>query len=178
PERSRSEGHRDARRVNVDSLIAAVNASLDERAGGGAWLAFESGMVLLTGRAELAGQGVNVDSVVADLAGRLRTVPGVARVDRPGDLAGRDTADPLVRRWLHQVPQGGGVELITTLKPYSIWAYPNLPITTHGQPSDIDAHVPLIFFWGRAIRRGVYRERVSTVDIAPTLARLLGLTPG
>src|SRR5205823_13921226 len=41
PERSRSEGHRDARRVNVDSLIAAVNASLDERAGGGAWLAFE-----------------------------------------------------------------------------------------------------------------------------------------
>src|SRR5213595_2590003 len=55
PKRSRAEGHRDAQRVNVDSMIAAVNAQLDQRAGGGAWLAFESGMVLLPRRGELAG---------------------------------------------------------------------------------------------------------------------------
>src|SRR5216110_1394337 len=177
PERSRAEGHRDAQRVNVDSMIAAVNAQLDQRAGGGAWLAFESGMVLLPRRGELAGQGVNVDSVVADVAARLRAVPGVARVDRPADLAGKDTSDAVVRRWLHQVPLNAGVELVATLRPYSIWVYLNLPATaTHGQPSDLDAHVPLIF-WGRAIRGGVYGERVNTVDIAPTLARLLGLTP-
>src|SRR5881409_2748395 len=102
PERSRAEGHRDAQRVNVDSMIAAVNAQLDQRAGGGAWLAFESGIVLLPRRGELAGQGVNVDSVVADVAARLRAVPGVARVDRPADLAGKDTSDAVVRRWLHQ----------------------------------------------------------------------------
>src|SRR5256884_945304 len=53
PEHSRAEGHRDAQRVNVDTLLAAVNAQLDERAGGGAWLAFESGMVLLPQRTEL-----------------------------------------------------------------------------------------------------------------------------
>ncbi len=164
PERSRAEGHRDARRVNADSMVATVNAQLDQRAGG-------------PSRGELAGQGVNVDSVVADVAARLRAVPGVARVDRPADLAGKDTGDVVVRRWLHQVPLNAGVELVATLKPYSIWAYPTLPaITTHGQPSDLDAHVPLIF-WGRAIRGGVYGERVNTVDIAPTLARLLGLTP-
>src|SRR5438034_657504 len=39
PERSRAEGHRDAQRVNVDSMIAAVNARLDERTGGGGWVA-------------------------------------------------------------------------------------------------------------------------------------------
>src|SRR5439155_24089664 len=127
-------------------------------------------------RPELAAQGVNVDSVVADLATRLRAQPGVARVDRPADLAGKDTTDPVVRRWQHQIPSGAEVELVATLKPYAVWSLENLPIAMHGQPSDLDAHVPLIF-WGRGVRRGVYRGRVNTVDIAPTLARLLGLTP-
>ena len=62
-----------------------------------------------------------------------------------------------------------------TLKPYSIWTY-GAPIAEHGQPSDLDAHVPLIF-WGKGIRHGVYGGRVRTVDIAPTLAQLLDLTP-
>ena len=46
----------------------------------------------------------------------------------------------------------------------------------HGQPTDLDAHLPLIFM-GSDIQRGTYEQRVSTVDIAPTLARLLELTP-
>ena len=177
PEHSRAAGHRDAQRVNVDTLLAAVNAQLDERAGGGAWLAFESGMVLLPQRRELAEQGVNVDSVVTSVAARLRAVPGVGRVDRPADLAKHDTTSAVVRRWMHQVSLDAGVELVATLKPYSIWLISNVPsIAMHGQPSDLDAHVPLIL-WGRALRRGAYQERVATVDIAPTLARLLGLTP-
>jgi len=63
-----------------------------------------------------------------------------------------------------------------TLKQYSIWSYPNAPIAMHGQPTELDSHVPLILS-GPGIRRGVYDGRVSTVDIAPTLARLLDLTP-
>jgi arylsulfatase A-like enzyme len=64
-----------------------------------------------------------------------------------------------------------------TLRPYSIWGSPGVTIPAmHGQPTDLDAHVPLLL-WGRGVRRGTYRGRVSTVDIAPTLARLLGLTP-
>src|SRR5256884_453025 len=86
------------------------------------------------------------------------------------------TADPVVRRWRHQVPPDAGVELVVTLKPYSIWGIANVPIAMHGQPTDLDAHVPLIF-WGSGVHRGVYGTRVRTVDIAPTLARLLDLTP-
>src|SRR6266704_1339959 len=97
-------------------------------------------------------------------------------VNRPADHTAKDTADPVLRRWMHQVPRDGGVELVVTLKPYSIWSYPNLPIATHGQPTELDAHVPLILL-GPGIRRGVYGGRVNTVDIAPTLARLLDLTP-
>jgi len=46
--------------------------------------------------------------------------------------------------------------------------------TTHGSPYYYDRHVPLIFL-GAGIPAGVSRERVATVDVAPTLARLAGV---
>ena len=176
PERSRTMGHPGAVRVIPDTIIQGVNAALDQRAGAGDWVQLESGMLLVPDRAKLVAQGVNVDSVVADVATRLRALPGVARVDRPADLAPKDTADPVLRRWIHHLPPDGGVELVATLKPYSIWSPANGFIAMHGQPTELDSHVPLIL-WGPGVRRGVYAGRVSTVDIAPTLARLLELTP-
>src|SRR6266853_1980557 len=176
PERSRTMGHPGAVRVIPDTIIQGVNAALDQRAAGGDWVQLESGMLLVPDRAKLVAQGVNVDSVVADVATRLRALPGVARVDRPADLAPKDTAEPVLRRWIHHLSPDGGVELVATLKPYSIWSLANGFIAMHGQPTELDSHVPLIL-WGPGVRRGVYAGRVSTVDIAPTLARLLELTP-
>ena len=176
PERSRALGRPGAVRVIPDTIIKSANAALDQRAGGGDWLQFESGMLLLSDRANLVAQGVNVDSVVADVATQLRAMAGVARVDRPADFTAKDTVDPVSRRWMHQLPSDSPVELVVTLKPYSIWSYPNTPIAMHGQPTELDSHVPLILC-GPGIRRGAYGGRVSTVDIAPTLARLLDLTP-
>ncbi|HEX4574029.1 MAG TPA: alkaline phosphatase family protein [Gemmatimonadales bacterium] len=177
PERSTARGHPGAVRVAPDSLIDSVNAALDRRVGGARWLEFDTGVLFVPDRPRLAAQGVNVDSVLADLAPRLRNLPGVARVDRPVDLARRDTADPVVRRWVHAIPPDAAVELVVTLKPYCVWsAGTERPIAMHGQPTEFDAHVPLLL-WGRGVKRGVYPGRVSTVDIAPTLARLLGVTP-
>jgi hypothetical protein len=178
PERSRALGHSGAVRVIPDSVIRSANAVLDQRAGGGTgdWLVMETGMVLLASRAVLAAHGVDVDSVIAALATRLAALPGVARVDRPADLAGQDTSDPVVRRWRHQLPPDAGVELVVTLKPYSVWGSPSVAIAMHGQPTDLDAHVPLVFF-GPGIRHAVHAGRVRSIDIAPTLARLLDLTP-
>jgi hypothetical protein len=176
PERSRALGRSGAVRVSPDSVIRDVNAALDARVGGGEWLEFDSGMLLLPDRAKLVAQGVSVDSVVADVAARLRAVAGVARVDRPADLAGKDTTDPVVRRWRHQLPPDADVELVVTLRSYATWGSDDYPIAMHGQPNEFDTHVPLVF-WGRGFRRGVFRGRVNTVDIAPTLARRLGLTP-
>src|SRR5256885_4649127 len=136
PEHSRALGRSGAVRVTPDSLIQSLNAALDERAGGGDWLPFESGTLPLPGRARLAAQGVNVDSVVADVAGRLRGLAGVARVDRAADLATADSADPVVRRWRHQVPPDAGVELVVTLTPYSNWEVGKVPLAMHGQPTD------------------------------------------
>src|SRR5207248_2116445 len=47
PERSRALGHPGAVRVIPDTIFQRVNAALDQRVGGGDWLQFESGMLLL-----------------------------------------------------------------------------------------------------------------------------------
>src|SRR5438309_4438004 len=107
PEHSRALGRSGAVRVTPDTLIQSVNAALDARAGGADWLVVESGMLMVPGRARLAAQGINVDSVIADLATRLRRLAGVGRVDRAVDLTA-DSADPTVRRWRHHVPPAAG----------------------------------------------------------------------
>src|SRR5216117_3929592 len=46
PERSRRDVRRDATRVFANTLVGAVNASLDARVGGEDWLIFDTGMLL------------------------------------------------------------------------------------------------------------------------------------
>jgi len=180
PERTRAKTGAPAYRVNVDTIVTAVNRDLDRLAGAGAsreWLSFDSGMLFLQDNGRFAATGVKTDSILDVAAARMRAVAGVGRVDRVTDLARADTAsDPVARRWIHQLPPDAGVVLVATPQPGSVWDIPNAPIAMHGQPSDDDAHVPIIF-WGRGVKRGIYRGRANTVDIAPTLGRLLGVTP-
>ncbi len=181
PERTRAKTGGAAYRVELDTLIVAVNRDLDRVAGAGAvpraWLEFDTGMLFLHDNGRLAALGIKTDSVLAALTARIVRVQGVARVIKPADLARADTAsDPVARRWIHHLPPDAGVVLTVTLQPGSVWDIPNLPIAMHGQPSEDDAHVPIIF-WGRGINRGTYAGRMNTVDIAPTLGVLLGVTP-
>src|SRR6266516_3623540 len=188
PERTRAKTGGAAYRVALDTLITAVNRDLDRVAGSGggggggagrarAWLEFDTGMLFLRDNGRLAALGVNTDRIFDALTARIVRVQGVARVIKPADLSRADTeSDPVARRWVHQLPPDAGVVLTVTLQRGSVWDIPNLPIAMHGQPSEDDAHVPIIF-WGRGVRRGSIAGRMNTVDIAPTLAVLLGVTP-
>jgi predicted AlkP superfamily pyrophosphatase or phosphodiesterase len=180
PERVRAKTGAQVYRVMLDTIVTAVNRDLDRLAGAGAsreWLSFDSGMLFLQDNGRFAATGIKTDSILDAVAARMRAVPGVGRVDRVADLARADTAsDPVARRWVHHLPPDAGVELVASPTPGSVWGIENTPIAMHGQPSDDDSHVPIIF-WGRGVKRGVYRGRANTVDIAPTLGRLLGVTP-
>ena len=180
PERTRAKTGAQAYRVSVDTIVTAVNRELDRVAGAGTpreWLSFDTGMLFLQDNGRFAATGVKTDSILDAVAARMRAVPGVGRVDRAADLTLADTAsDPVARRWLHQLAPDAGVVRVVTLQPGSVWGIENAPIAMHGQPTDDDAHVPIIF-WGRGVKGGTYRGRANTVDIAPTLGRLLGVTP-
>jgi predicted AlkP superfamily pyrophosphatase or phosphodiesterase len=181
PEYSRVHGHPDARWVSVDTIVAAVNQQLDRRTAAPApraWLEFDTGVLFVKDNGRLAALGIRIDSVLADVSHRIAAVPGVARVDRPDSLASADTAaDPVARRWRHHIPPDAGIGLVVSLDDWDAWSYSGgVTYAAHGQPSDLDAHVPLVF-WGRGIRGGSYGARANTVDIAPTLARLMDLAP-
>lgn len=165
-----------ALRVDVEPALTRAQSAL--RAKGvesGLALDFEYGMVFADS-ASFAKAGLPMDSVLRDIAERVRTVPGVARVDFVADLARADTTrDAIARRWLHALPPDLGVPLVVTPKPGVYWR--GVMYATHGSPNDDDARVPIAFM-GPGFARGKRVVRtVRTVDIAPTLARRLGIAP-
>lgn len=107
-------------------------------------------------------------------------VPWVARAWSADELAGMqvsaDSFAALERNSLHAGrPQGllsrAGVLLHYT--PHTLgWSYERG--TGHGSPYLYDRQVPLIFM-GDGVPAGVDSTRASAVDVAPTLARILGI---
>jgi len=115
----------------------------------------------------------DLDAIVNAFADDARKVPGVARVDRFSTLVADTLVDEIARRWAHQFPANSQIELVVTLTPYSTWGG---NVASHGSPREYDSHVPLIFA-GAGIKPGVHAQFVRTVDLAPTLAELLGVKP-
>jgi predicted AlkP superfamily pyrophosphatase or phosphodiesterase len=170
---SRQNGFPLADVVSLDSIVQRASNGLLLRLGPGSWIRYFDLGLLTMDRAGLEARGVNVDSVVGELARAFRAVHGVRRVDTPRSLAGVDTVqDAVGRRWLNTIPPDVGAELMVTLQPKFVFG--GASSAEHGQPSDDDTHVPIVF-WGAGIRAGTHTGRVSVVDIAPTLARLLGV---
>ncbi|HYH80785.1 MAG TPA: alkaline phosphatase family protein [Longimicrobium sp.] len=134
----------------------------------------EDGMLRLDAAA-FARAGRDPRAFAREFVAVARAVPGVLRADLFPAVAGADTAsDPIARRWSHMIPRDMPYHAVVTLRPGHVWgrgAY-----AQHGSPHDSDSHVPIIFF-GAPFRPGKYGGFTRTVDIAPTLARVLGVTP-
>ncbi|MFN9214301.1 MAG: alkaline phosphatase family protein [Gemmatimonadota bacterium] len=124
----------------------------------------------------LRSQGKQVDQAVSVFLREARSTPGILRADRLRDLAAADTvSDYVARRWLHMFdPRNATVVAIATIAPYGYWQ--GVTYATHGSPHDYDARVPVLF-WGAGIAPGRRDEPARVVDMAPTLAALLGVRP-
>jgi predicted AlkP superfamily pyrophosphatase or phosphodiesterase len=167
--------NKDAKRVDLSAQVAALKAALS--AAGvteNAW-SWEEGVWFVNDPAAFANAKLNVDSVAQAFAAELRKVPGVLRADLFTDMAKANLAkDKIARRWLHMFDAGGAAKLSVTLTPFSYWS--TTTYATHGMPHDADAQVPVLF-WGAGVRAGAYANEVRVVDMAPTLAAILGITP-
>lgn len=163
-----------ASRVELAPQIRAVQGALKERGLGKTAFAFSDG-VLTVDRRALAAAHVDADSLVRAFQTAVRAVPGVARADRIVELQQADTVkDPVARRWLHMFDSDSTVALVVTLTPYSYWGHS--ASAEHGSPYDYDAHVPVLFY-GRPFKAGKYAQRALVADMAPTLARVVRVTP-
>jgi predicted AlkP superfamily pyrophosphatase or phosphodiesterase len=174
PEVYQAKTGRPAGHVDLSPAANTVAAMLRARgADSSAWV-WEDGL-LWVNRAAISRAGVSPDFAVREFMTAARADPGVWRVDEVRTLAQQDTVkDPVARRWYHMIPPDLPIEVVVTLKPHYVWE--NLPIAMHGQPTDDDAHVPIVFY-GAPFKQGTYREAARVVDIAPTLAAVLGVVP-
>jgi hypothetical protein len=159
-------------RVDVRPAIEAVDQVITAAGGSTAGVDFESGALLIERDSLKVKKEVLRAAVDAFIitAGRIS---GVLRVDRFSDLGKADpNKDDIARRWIQMFPSDIPVEAVITLTPGSYWWYYNS--AQHGTPHDLDTHVPILFY-GAPFTPGRYPQFARTVDMAPTLARVLGV---
>ena len=174
PEMTSARGGR-AGRLSLVGLIRETRGALASRWGTDFDLSFDSGL-LTADVVGLRAHGIDLDSLAAALAVRVGRPPGVARVDTPRSLREAPTSDLIASRWRRSLPQNLGWLICVTAEPGYIWGY-GPGSTDHGTPDPDDVNAP-IGFMGPGVRPGVHYRPIRTVDIAPSLAALLGLHPG
>lgn len=159
-------------RVQLYGLLPAARARLREAKVDTAAIEVDE-QILLLDRASFRQSKLDPDSLVEWFAREAHNVPGVLRVDRFHRMLADSASDPIARRWSHQFPATARIELVVTLAPGSTWGG---NVASHGSPHAYDSHVPMIIA-GAGVRRGRYDDFVRTVDLAPTLAALIGVRP-
>jgi hypothetical protein len=136
---------------------------------------FEDGVLTVVKPEAFTNAGVSSEQMLTSFARDIAQVQGILRADLLSTLAKADTVhDTMARRWLHMFSPTGPMRVVITLTPYSYWYATNY--ATHASPHDSDANVPILF-WGAGIKPGMHPEVVRVVDMAPTLAALLKVTP-
>jgi hypothetical protein len=164
-----------AGKVNIRPAVVPLFASLRAAGVDTGSFRFDDDGILYLDEAALTRRGLRLDAVARTFATEVMKVPGVLRVDRVATLATKDTTtDYVARRWLHMLPPDLNAAAVVTLKPY--WYWTGVNFATHGSPHDSDANVPIIFY-GAGIKPGRNTKKANVVDIAPTLAEIIGVRP-
>ncbi len=168
----------DAGRVSVDSLWKVCFTVLERRFGlpkeDARWIDAIVGNNIHLRTHTL--QQPNIpprERVAAELADSLRRFYPIAAAYTGAQLLTMQPTTPIeakMKRSFHPLRSG---DVMYALKPY--WTEGDSPCgTSHGEPYEYDAHVPLIIV-GEGVRKGRYATEASPVDLAPTLSVLLGV---
>lgn len=143
----------------------------------GPWLAWPRAWVGFAGSQgrvdrELAGaRGVAPEAVAAEAKALIEAWPAVERVWTAAEVAAEDgDTARLYRRSF--VPGRSGDFVVQPARGCLLSYYDTG--TSHGSPWEYDRRVPIVFA-GAGVAPGAAAGRAATVDIAPTLAALLGI---
>jgi hypothetical protein len=185
PERNRLRGLPAAQRISSDLLPGKVGADLAEELG--------LNVNVVLGKDEFSNDVYLNPAIPADkqagaleaAARKYRAHPQVAQVFTKNELIAAAPPSSPVEEWtlldrakVSFNPERSG-DLVVLLEPYVVIYLPPKNadtdyIASHGSPWGYDRRVPIIFWW-KGITAFEQPVAVETVDIAPTLASLIGL---
>ncbi len=112
------------------------------------------------------------ESVAEADVGEAMKQAGIAGYFTKSQLArGETPATEIGRRYAHSYSHDGGWYVIGIPHPFQVGITKG---TDHATPFSYDTHVPLGFY-GLAFQPGIYRTHAEPVDLAVTLASLLGI---
>jgi len=165
---------RPAGRVSLGPVLRGIDSTLSLRYRTDFRLDSDIGL-LFGNLTEMRVRGVNVDSVSAAAAVQLATLPGVRRTFTPATLAAAAADDEEAGLWRRRIPTDFEWIAAAALYPNYMWTV-GTTSTGHGTSNLADRNVPIAFM-GSGVPAEVSRRAVRTVDIAPTLAAILGIRP-
>ncbi len=106
------------------------------------------------------------------VAAKLRSLSFVSDIFTSDELRANGAGREYLEKQRHSFHPDRSPDLTMQLKPYYLVSGPHG--TTHGSPYPYDSHVPLIF-WSPRLPPQRIDSPHRTIDLAPTLAHLLGL---
>lgn len=178
PEYSQSQG-RQAGRITPAQMLTRINADLQRQFGEPKLVPFISASTaLVVDRKLVAQKGLDLNAVAEAARASLLSEPAIAaaytrRELESGSKAGAPFFGQMRRSWHPDV--SGDVHY--ALKPYWMSASSSGYSTTHGSPHEYDTHVPILVYGPKWVKSGKVDTRVEVADIAPTIARWLGVPP-
>lgn len=187
PERLNGEGY-DVERVIAKPWLAKLNAQVRADLGlswdpliadGGIDQIYAVGpdrkTPSITDRARIVADALALISRLPEVAGAFDAQALLTAEPAPADTSPEELS--LMERMRRSVYPGRTGDIVVAFKPNLVASTPGPAyVSTHGSPWDYDRRVPILFWW----KGSTPRERVlplDTVDIAPTIAAVTGVTP-
>ncbi len=159
-------------RIWLSDISSTVEQELEARYATDFSIDFDNGLMFGDVGA-LRARGINADSLASAIVAEATKRAGVRAGFTAATLA--TSSDSAAVRWRRSLPPSLGYLAVFATKPGFIWS-PGKSTAEHGTPSALTLSVPISFI-AASIPPGRHERLVRTVDIAPTLAALIGVKP-
>lgn len=163
-----------AGRLDPDEIIAEAN-KVGQTFGIDEVVRFFYRPYIYLNEGKIAASAIPLIQVEHAIADALTNSPGIALAVASTSLSAIQT-NPLVKniRNNHHNTRSGNIYIVQ--EPYWFLFDKGPVAAMHGSPWRYDTHVPIIFA-GPTINASNVNRRVHPVDVAPTIAAYLGMTP-
>src|SRR5215510_9580169 len=172
PERLAHEGARGAR-INVATMAKKLASELHTRWSLDFGVEFDNG--LLTANVDaMTARGINVDSLARSLAAATSRLQGVKHVYTRQSLAAAPATDQDAGRWRRSLPRDLGWLIAGVAEEGFVFS--DGVRAEHGTMNPESRSVPILFAVP-GVRARIDTRVARTIDIAPTIAEILGIRP-
>ncbi len=153
------------------SLRKKLDEHINSRFKGSNLILSFSNLQIFLNHAEIMAKKKDQDSIVQECMNFMLQQEGVKEVYdiRNGHLSSTNSLSRVIEAGIN-TKRSGDIAVVHQ----SGWMDYRNTGTSHGSPFNYDTHVPLLWY-GKNIRKGSTEQEVNIVDIAPTLAELMGI---